>query len=145
MKSAEKSILIVDDDADFVEAVSSFLQANGYRILKAHDGRQGVKLARMELPDLIIMDIVMSERTEGFFTVQEIRRIPELKDVPIFVLTSLYSKYADFRIPPDSLWLAHDEFFSKPVNLSEFLKKIRDCIGGEPPAARAPETGEAGT
>lgn len=129
MSSRAKRILVVDDDSDFVESISSFLEANGYSVLKAPDGRVGLKLAKMERPDLIIMDIIMTERTEGFFTIQEIRRVPELKAVPIFVLSSIYSSASDFRIQPDSAWLGHDEFLSKPVDPPELLKKIRQRIG----------------
>ena len=125
MTSEEEKILIVDDDRDFVEAVSSFLEAHHYVVLKAHNGREGLKLAKLEHPDLIMMDIIMNERTEGFFAVQEIRRTAELKRVPIFVLSSLYSQVTDFGIPPDSSWLAHDEFLPKPVNMSELLQKVR--------------------
>jgi DNA-binding response OmpR family regulator len=128
MTSAAGKILIVDDDRDFVEALSLFLEAHNYVVLKAPDGREGVKLAKVEHPDLIMMDIVMQERTEGFFTVQEIRRTPELETVPIFVLSSLYSQVADFGIPPDSSWLAHNEFFPKPVNMPELLEKVRQHI-----------------
>jgi len=101
------------------------LEAHHYVVLKAHDGREGLRLAKLERPDLIIMDIIMNERTEGFFTVQEIRRTVELKTVPIFVLSSLYSQVTDFGIPPDSSWLAHDEFLPKPVNMPELLEKIQ--------------------
>ena len=138
MASADKTkILIVDDDTDFVEAVSSFLEAHGYRMLRAHDGKRGLELAKMERPALIIMDIVMSERTEGFFTVQEIRHTAELKTVPIFVVTSLYSTITEFQVSPDSGWLAHDEFFSKPIDMPRFLEKIRQRIGRHPPAAES--------
>ena len=130
MSPAAKKILIVDDDHDFVEAVSSYLEAHDYVVVKAHEGRQGLKVAKMERPDLIIMDIVMNERTEGFFTVQELRRTAELKAVPIFVMSSLYSKITDFGVPPDSGWLAHDEFFSKPVDMPALVEKIRQRIGG---------------
>jgi len=130
MTSGARKILIVDDDRDFVEAVSAFLEAHDCVVLKACDGREGLKLAKMERPDLIIMDIIMNERTEGFFTVQEIRRTAELKTVPIFILSSLYSRLTDFGIPPDSGWLAHDAFFSKPVDMPELLEKIRQRIGG---------------
>ena len=129
MTSGTRKILIVDDDRDFVEAVSAFLEAHGYEVLKARDGKEGLKLAKIAHPDLIIMDIVMNERTEGFFTVQEIRRTAELKTVPIFVLSSLYSQVADFGIPPDSGWLAHDEFLTKPVDLPELLAKIQQRMG----------------
>ena len=128
MTPSKKTILMVDDDPDYVEAVSSFLEANGYVVLKAHDGRDGLKLAKMERPDLILLDIMMPERTEGFFTVQQMRRSAELEATPIFVLSSLYSQAPDFRIPPEAGWLAHDEFFSKPVNLMELLEKIRNCL-----------------
>lgn len=130
MSSAAKKILIVDDDRDFAEAVSSYLEAHDYVVVRAYEGRQGLKMAKMERPDLIIMDIVMNERTEGFFTVRELRRTAELKAVPIFVMSSLYSKITDFGVPPDSGWLAHDEFFSKPVDMPALVEKIRQRIGG---------------
>ena len=88
-----------------------------------------MKLAKMEHPDLILMDIMMDERTEGLFTVQEMRRAAELKDVPIFVLSALYSKVPDFEIRPDRGWLAHDEFLSKPVDMSQLLEKVQQRIG----------------
>lgn len=129
MTTPEKRILIVDDDRDFAEAVSCFLEANGFTVFKAHNGQEGVKLAKMERPDLILMDIMMDERTEGFFTIQEMRRATELKGVPIFVLSALYTKLPEFGIAPDSGWLAHDEFLSKPVDLARLLEKIRSRIG----------------
>ena len=138
MTSKARKILIVDDDPDFVEAVSSFLEAHDCVVVKARNGREGLKLAKLEPPDLIIMDIVMNERTEGFFTVQEIRRTAELKTVPIFVLSSLYSKVTDFGISPDSGWLAHDEFFSKPVNMPELLEKIRERTDEHDRTTRTP-------
>jgi len=128
MTAAQKRILIVDDDRDFVEAIASFLEANGFTVLKAHNGRDGVKLARMERPDLVLMDIMMDERTEGFFTIQEMRRQEDLKDVPIFVLSALYAQMPDFGNPPDSAWLAHDEFLSKPVDMVQLVAKIRQRI-----------------
>ena len=145
MSSEAGKILIVDDDRDFAEALSLFLEEYHYAVRKAPNGREGLKLAKMEHPDLIIMDIIMSERTEGFFTVQEIRRTPGLETVPIFILSSLYSQVADFGIPPDSSWLAHDEFFPKPVKMPELLEKIRQHIGErhqnlDTPAGRKAET-----
>lgn len=129
MTSVEKRILIVDDDRDFVEATQAFLEANGFTVLKAHNGKDGVKLAKMERPDLILMDIMMDERTEGFFTIQEMRRQEELKGVPIFVISSLYTEMPDFDNPPDRAWLAHDEFLAKPVDMVQLVEKIRQRIG----------------
>src|SRR3974390_3452365 len=130
MTAGAKKILIVDDDADLIESVSCFLEANHFTVIKARDGHEGLKLAKMEHPDLILMDIMMDERTEGLFTVQELRRVADLKDTPIFVLSALYAKVPDFEIRPDRGWLAHDEFLSKPVKMAERLEKIRQRIGG---------------
>ncbi len=132
-----KKILIVEDDPDYLEAVSFFLQQQNYTVLRARDGDEGLKLALMERPDLIIMDVMLEERTEGFFTVQQMRRTEELKNVPIFILSALYSKVPDFRIAPEGAWAAYDEFFSKPVTMPFLLGKIRERIGdAQTPADR---------
>ncbi len=130
---SQKKILIVDDDADFAEAIASFLEANGYRVFQARNGDDGLKVAKAERPDLVLMDIMMRERTEGFFTIQEMRRTPGIKAVPIFVVSSLYSQVPGFRITPEASWLAHDAFFPKPVDPPQLLEKIRERLG-EPAA-----------
>ena len=129
-----KTILLVDDDPDFSEAVSFFLKNNGFQVHRARNGPEALKLAEMQKPDLILMDVMMEERTEGFFTIQQIRRTPALKQIPIFVVSSIYATRADFQIAPESRWLAHDEFFPKPVDLPRLLEKIRARL--ETPAAR---------
>jgi CheY-like chemotaxis protein len=123
-----KKILIVDDDADFAEAMSSLLESSGYQVLKAKDGSEGLKVAKSEHPDLVLMDVMMRERTEGFFTVQEMRRTPGLEKIPVFILTSLYSQVPGFRITPDANWLAHDAFFPKPVDSAQLLEKIGQVL-----------------
>ena len=125
----EKRILMVDDDQDFVEAVSCFLELNGFRVFRAYNGADGIRLAKMERPDLILMDIMMNERTEGFFTIHEIRRDPALKNVPIFVLSSFCTRLPDFEIPASGGWLTHDMFFAKPVDTAQLLEKIRQRVG----------------
>ena len=125
---SKKKILIVDDDADFAEAVASFLEANGYQVLQARNGTDGLKVAKAEHPDLVLMDIMMKERTEGFFTIQEMRRTPEIQNTPIFVVSSLYSQIPGFRITPEASWLAPDAFFPKPVDPPQLLEKIRERL-----------------
>ena len=124
MMSTERTILIVDDDVDLVEAISALLEVNNFTVLRAYNGREGLRLAKMGRPDLIIMGSIMSERTEGSFTIQEIRKTMELRGIPIFVVSSLYSGDEDFRTSPDSAWLTHDEFFSKPLNTLQLLAKV---------------------
>jgi two-component system, OmpR family, alkaline phosphatase synthesis response regulator PhoP len=123
------TILVVDDDPDILESVSSFLEAHGYRVLTASNGAEGVRLARREPPDLIILDVIMQERTEGFFVAQQIRRTVQLEHVPIFMLTSFYEVEKAFLVPPESAWLPHEEFLHKPVRLPLLLEKIRFHLG----------------
>jgi DNA-binding response OmpR family regulator len=127
MMEEKKRILIVDDDRDFAEAVSCFLEANGFTVFRAGNGVEGVRIAKLEHPELILMDIMMSERTEGFFAIREIRRDPALKSVPIFVLSSFCTTLPDFEVPPGG-WMAHDMFFAKPVDTGELLEKIRQRL-----------------
>jgi twitching motility two-component system response regulator PilH len=123
-----KRILLVDDDRDFVEALSCFLEANGFAVSRAYDGAQGIGLAKIQRPDLILMDVMMNDRTEGFFAIQEIRRDPALKSVPIFVLSSFCTRLPDFEVPSSGGWMAHDLFLSKPVDTVQLLEKIRQRL-----------------
>jgi DNA-binding response OmpR family regulator len=131
--TAPARVLIVDDDRDLVDALAVYLESSGLAVSRAHDGRAGLETALSERPDLILMDIIMGERTEGFFTVQQLRRTAELKDVPVFVMSSLYSAIPGFRVTPDRSWLAHDAFFAKPLDLPALLARIRQQLDlGEP-------------
>jgi DNA-binding response OmpR family regulator len=125
-------ILVVDDDRDFVEAVRTLLTHAGYEVLVAYDARSGVTRARETRPDLILLDVMMDERTEGFFTVRELRRAPELAGTPIIVVSAVYDRVPEFRVPPDRAWLAHDAFLAKPVDPEALLAKVRDTLRPEP-------------
>jgi DNA-binding response OmpR family regulator len=129
MNASNQRILMVDDDLDFVEAVACFLQANGFAVSKAHSGEEGVRLAKLEKPDLILLDVMMTERTEGFFVIREIRADPSIARTPIFVLSSFCERLPDFEIPAEGGWLGHDLFLPKPVNTARLLEKIRQRLG----------------
>ncbi len=125
----QKRILIVDDDRDFVESLAAYLEASGLAVLRAYDGKEGVAVAKIERPDLILMDIMMRERTEGFFAIREIRSDPALTNVPVFIVSSFCSRLPDFEIPSSGGWLAHDMVFAKPVDMRLLLEKIGQRVG----------------
>lgn len=122
------TILVVDDDDDYAESIAAFLGAHGYRVLRARSGAEGVRLARSERPDLVLMDVMMEERTAGFFAIQEMRRDPALESVPIFVVSSIYSAIPGFRVSPEAGWLRHDGFLAKPVDFDELLARVRERL-----------------
>lgn len=125
MAERRPTVLVVDDDPDFAASTGAFLEAHGFDVLWARDGRTGLAEARRARPDVILMDVMMAERTEGFFTVQELRRDASLADTPILVVSSLYSDVPGFRIEAEHAWLRHDEFLPKPVDLDRLLDRIR--------------------
>ncbi len=133
-----RQIVLVDDDDDYAAAVTAFLELHEYVVHRATDGRTGVALAKRVKPDLVLMDVMMEERTDGFFALQNLRRTPGLEDVPVFVVSSVYSAAPDFKVRPERGWLGHDEFFTKPVDLPALLKAIVSRIGGNGVGGPAP-------
>jgi PAS domain S-box-containing protein len=81
-----QTVLVVDDEPPTVELLTDMLKTQGLRVLAAHDGRRGIALARAERPSLIVLDLIMPELT-GFDVVQELRRHPETREIPILIFT----------------------------------------------------------
>ncbi|HEX6558014.1 MAG TPA: response regulator [Longimicrobiales bacterium] len=119
-----KKILIIDDDRDFAESIQTFLQLHGHDVDWADNSPDGVALAAVRRPDVILCDVMMGERTEGFFTVQQLRRTPGVEGARIFVISSVFASVPAFQVEPDQSWLAHDEFIYKPVDPETLLEKI---------------------
>jgi CheY-like chemotaxis protein len=81
-----QTVLVVDDEPPTVELLTDMLKAQGLRVLAAHDGRQGIALARAERPNLIVLDLIMPGLT-GFDVVQELQGHPETREIPILIFT----------------------------------------------------------
>ncbi len=119
--SEPKTVLIIDDDSDFVRAVQALLESSGYKVRSAMNGREGLQLAKTLQPDLVLLDVMMSERTEGFFVLQEMRRVPALNNTPVIVVSSIYSDEPMFRVDPEAGWLPANLFLAKPVEPARLL------------------------
>lgn len=118
-----KLVLIIDDDPDYVASTGAMLEAAGYETRSASNGADGLKLARALLPDLVLLDVMMSERTEGFSTLREMRGVPSLAKTPVIIISSIYSDMASpvFQVSPDAGWLPADAFMPKPVDPARLL------------------------
>lgn len=132
--SNPKKVLIIDDDPDFVSALEVLLQSSGYEVCAAANGREGLHLAKTQQPDLILLDVMMTERTEGFFTLQELRRTPGLKSTPVIVISSIYAEQPLFRVSPEAGWLPADLFLPKPVDPGRLLEEARRLMESVPAA-----------
>jgi len=123
--SESKTVLIIDDDSDFARAIQALLESSGYKVRHAASGREGLELAKAIEPDLILLDVMMSERTEGFFVLQEMRRVQALSQTPVIVLSSIYSDEPAFRVDPEAGWLPANLFLAKPVDPGRLLAEVK--------------------
>lgn len=133
--SEPRTILVIDDDPDFSEAVAHLLVRAGVEVKTSSDGRQGYDMAAALVPDLILLDVMMAERTEGFFTLQRIRGNRVLKDVPVIVMSSIYADLPFFRIDPSAGWLPATLFLPKPIDPKRLLAEVTRLLQEAPQAA----------
>ena len=123
MKKREIKILLVDDEPDILEIVSYNLAQEGYQIVTATNGREAVAKAKKELPQLIIMDVMMPEM-DGMEACEAIRKIPELSGVIITFLTARsedYSQVAGFDA-------GADDYIAKPIKPKLLVSKVKALL-----------------
>ena len=130
---SKKRILIVDDDVNFVESNKDLLEAEGYTVLTAYDGVSGYALAVREKPDLMILDVMMATHTEGFEVSRKIPQTPELRGMPVLLLTGIRrALQLPFRVEPDSTWLPVDSVLEKPIPPETLLEEVRKRLARRP-------------
>lgn len=116
-------ILIVDDDPDFVEMTRLILERAGHQVLDATSGDEGFARAKQEKPDLIILDVIMDTVLDGVSTSQRIHDDPELRALPIIMVTSIANTdYAEL-FPTDE-YIHIDAFMSKPITPATLLRQV---------------------
>ena len=121
------TILIVDDDPDFVEITRIVLEREGFVVLSAPDGDAGLDILRRQHPDLIILDIMMNSLLEGLSATWTIRADADMQSTPILMVSSIAnSEYAD-SFPTDE-YVPVDNFLSKPVAPERLLKETRRLL-----------------
>jgi CheY-like chemotaxis protein len=113
--SSAKTVLLVDDDADFVEMNRTLLQERGYVVRVAYSGRQCLEEVTARRPDLIILDMVMERPSDGFDISRELRNSAYTKAIPLVMITSVNDSIP-FRVEPDRTWLPVDTLLEKPVD-----------------------------
>lgn len=123
-----RTILIIDDDPDFSTAVAHLLEQTGFQVRTAGGGREGYDMACALVPDVILLDVMMAERTEGFFILQRIRDTRALEEVPVIVVSSIYSEVPFFRIDPSAGWLPATLFLPKPVDPGRLLAEVAHLL-----------------
>jgi two-component system alkaline phosphatase synthesis response regulator PhoP len=123
MKKKEIKILLVDDEQDILEIVGYNLSQEGYKIVTASNGKEAIAVAKKELPNLIIMDVMMPEM-DGMEACEAIRKLPELQNVIITFLTARsedYSQVAGFDA-------GADDYIAKPIKPKLLVSKVKALL-----------------
>ena len=120
--NSDKTILIIDDDSEIRETVSFALRAEGYQVVGAQDGNQGIALSESESPDLIILDMMMPKRS-GFLVLEHLRRNRE-EPVPVIMVTgnegNRHQAYAEL--------LGVGDYIHKPFAMDRLLQAVHRLI-----------------
>ena len=125
----KNKILIIDDDPDFVESVAGILKARGYVVDSAPNGDEGIKKAKAIMPDLIILDVMMSKNTEGFDVSRKIPEDKDLKSIPVIMVTGIREKMnLAFGFEPDKTWLPVKTVLEKTIKPEQLLLEIEKYI-----------------
>lgn len=123
MEKKDICILLVDDEPDILEIVSYNLSSEGYSVITAENGADGVKLAREKKPQLIILDVMMPEM-DGIEACEKIRKIPELEESIVTFLTARgedYSQMAGFDA-------GADDYITKPIRPKVLVSKVKALL-----------------
>lgn len=123
MKKKDITILLVDDEQDILEIVGYNLSQEGYQIITATNGKEAIVKAKKELPQLIIMDVMMPEM-DGMEACKNIRKMPELSNVIITFLTARsedYSQVAGFDA-------GADDYITKPIKPKLLVSKVKALL-----------------
>jgi DNA-binding response OmpR family regulator len=123
-------ILLIDDDMDLNEMNKVVLEANGFDVTVAFSGEEGLKKAAEHLPDLIVLDVMMDYKTEGFHVTYDLRQVPGLKSTPILMLTAINREDFIGRFQPDPTWLPVDQLLDKPLSPQLLLAEIKKTLHG---------------
>ncbi|MCE5186821.1 MAG: response regulator [Planctomycetaceae bacterium] len=124
-----KKVLVIDDDNDFVESVVNLLEARGYSLTSASNGKEGVEKAKAKKPDVILLDVMMTTKDEGFNVARELQSIEGVKGTPVIMVTGVRKEMnLPFGFEPDETWLPVKQILEKPIKPESLLSAIADAL-----------------
>jgi CheY-like chemotaxis protein len=126
---AARTILIIDDDPDYIEAMQALLEAKGFIVLSADNGQDGFERAKAQKPDLLLLDVMMAEQTEGFDLARKMKAEPATNLIPIILITGIRKELnLPYGFEPDEEFLPVKAVLEKPIHPDTLLKKIGEIL-----------------
>lgn len=117
------NVLIVDDEPDLVETLTLMLKNHGFRVTSASNGIEGLEKAKTELPDIIILDLMMPEM-DGFEMCKQLKSNEETSGIPIIILTAKSDTESRFK----TFKYKADYYIVKPFHLPNLVSKINELL-----------------
>ena len=126
MADDTKTVLVVDDDPDAREFLTTVLLDNGFAAVTANDGTEAIAMIEQNLPDLVALDISMPEKS-GVAVYRKLKEDDQLKSIPVIIVTGISDDFQRFistrrQVPPP------EGYISKPVDAGQFLTMVRDLL-----------------
>ena len=125
MSDRKPLILVVEDDPSVQNLLRVLLEAEGYEVIHAEDGLEGLVKMELQHPSLVILDLMMPNVT-GDRVIDEIRGDPRLNRVPLLVVSGRHDVHESF----DDL-LGKDNVFAKPLDPTALLERVAELLAGE--------------
>jgi CheY-like chemotaxis protein len=124
----EPYILIVDDDPDILDNIITVLETQPYRLTTARDGKKCLEMIGQEIPDLLILDLLMP-RMDGWGVIREMRSEPRYAKVPIMVLTTVIEDASRRRYELETgMAMEVQEYIQKPVMPTELIRRVQNLL-----------------
>jgi CheY-like chemotaxis protein len=127
----KKTVIVIDDDPDVLEATKVTLEGSGYAAVTAMSGPEGLSRIRQGGIDCIILDVMMAKETEGFHIAQDLKADSKTARIPIIMMTSV-SKKTGFEFSPatDKDFMPVEVFLEKPVDPKKLVQTVASVIKG---------------
>jgi two-component system alkaline phosphatase synthesis response regulator PhoP len=124
----KKTILVVDDEPDFVSIVQSNLEKEGFTVRVAYDGVEGMEKVRQSPPDLIVLDVMMPEK-DGYQMCSELKRDEKFRDIPVLMLTAVADHVSSTRYTHyDGLSMEADDYLPKPATAEDITQSVKSLL-----------------
>lgn len=120
-----KKVLIVEDEATLNKAIADFLVAENFEVLSALDGQAGIEMAKKELPDLILLDIILPQK-DGYEVLDDLKKDEKTKNIPVILLTNLESQEDIVKAFEKG---ATTYLVKSDYKLQDVVKKIKMALG----------------
>ena len=123
MSDSKPRVLIVDDEPDLLSVLHFGLEVEGFDVLEASDGEQGLNMAREHTPDLIVLDLMLP-RMDGYKVCRALKFDDRYRQIPVFILSARTGE-TDRRLALD---LGADAYVTKPYDMKDLIERIRERL-----------------